>query len=388
MKMLRLRFLIPLIIVMLLTNLGLLQAAKKCELCNSTFEDNMNFCPIDGSRLLEVDAEADSCTVYINTMQPNSSITLDGVRLNKNEIKLLKGKSYNVSVAATGYQTTNFLLNNTLSNNLEFTLSLNELSPEACRIEKLNSLAKNRDADMVEVKAGVYFIGSDRGNHDEKPIRRYETKSFWIDKYEVTCAQYQRFLEDVRKEGHKWCHENEPANKDHTPYHTYAWALKFSWIGGVPPRDMEDSPVVLVDWYDAYAYAKWAGKRLPTEEEWEVAARGSDNREYPWGNTFSQDRCNVSDRPMAVGQFKNGISPWGAFDMAGNVSEWTASAYEANPLDSHLFLGRFGQPVIKGGSWDDNSKSCRSAARDMRRAPAYRSTTLGFRCVSDKEPIP
>ncbi len=251
----------------------------------------------------------------------------------------------------------------------------------------MSQIAANRDIDMVEVKSGVYVIGSDRGNQDERPIRRYETQGFWIDKYEVTCAQYQRFLEAVKKDGHKWCHANEPANKDHTPYHTYAWALKFSWIGGNPPVNMEDYPVVLVDWYDAYAYAKWAGKRLPTESEWEIAARGSDSREYPWGNTFYSDRCNIGDKPLAVGSFKGGDSPFGVSDMAGNVAEWTATAYETRPADSRNFTGRYGQPIIKGGSWDDNSKSCRSAARDTRRAAAYRSTTVGFRCVSDKAPV-
>ncbi len=371
-----------------LLSISIAFAAKKCILCDYTFDDSMNFCPIDGSKLVKIENNNDKQKIVINTMQQNTKILVDGVELPNNELELIKGKTYNVSVAGKGYQTTNFLLNQKLNNNLDLTLSLNELNPEALKQEKIDIIARNRDADMVEVKAGTYLIGSERGNHDEKPVRRYETKTFWIDKYEVTCAQYQRFLEDVRKEGHKWCHENEPSNKDHTPYHTYAWALKFSWIGGVPPRDMEDHPVVLVDWYDAYAYAKWAGKRLPTEEEWEIAARGSDSREYPWGNVFSHDRCNVGDRPIAVGQYQNGISPWGAYDMAGNVGEWTATAYEPNPLESYFFTGRYGQPIIKGGSWDDNSKSCRSSARDTRRSPAYRSTTVGFRCVSDVEPVP
>lgn len=360
-------------------------AEKLCPECSKLFDDSINFCPNDGARLIDP-VNPETTRVFFKVAQPKALISVNGAELKNGIIEMVKDKDYNVSISAGGYQTTNVIMKKSLQNNLELTLTLNELTPEAARIAKLSVLAGNRDADMVEIKPGTYMIGSDRGNHDEKPIRKFETQGFWIDKYEVTCAQYQRFLEAIRKEGHKWCNENEPHNKDHTPYHTYAWALKFSWIGGQPPRDMGDYPVVLVDWYDAYAYAKWAGKRLPTEEEWELAARGSDSREYPWGNTFSADRCNVSDKPLAVGLFKNGVSPWGAYDMAGNVSEWTATAYEPRPFDSYVFLGKFGQPIIKGGSWDDTSKSCRSSARDTRRSPAYRSTTVGFRCVSDKEP--
>jgi formylglycine-generating enzyme required for sulfatase activity len=149
---------------------------------------------------------------------------------------------------------------------------------------------------------------------------------------------------------------------------------------------MLDVPVVLVDWFDAYAYARWAGKRLPTEDEWEIAARAGDGREYPWGNTFSMDKCNVGEQPLSVGLYPEGVSPWGIHDMAGNVAEWTATAYEANPRDAFEFYGKYGLPVVRGGSWDDTSKGCRSSARDTRRSPLYRSTTLGFRCVSDKDP--
>ncbi|NCB39190.1 MAG: hypothetical protein EOM80_10495 [Erysipelotrichia bacterium] len=316
----------------------------------------------------------------------NAVIRVNGEIQQNRLLELQIGNDYRVEIASEGYQTAVFSFKHVNAEQTELSFALLKQSPEELRASKLSNMATNRDQDMVEVKAGIFALGSERGNHDERPVRKVESRSFWIDRHEVTCAQYQRFLEDVRKHGHKWCHPSEPPHKDHTPYHTYAWALKFSWVGGQPPRGMGDFPVVLVDWYDAYAYANWAGKRLPTESEWEIAARGGDGREYPWGNTFSLDKCNIGDQPIAVGTFPDGASPWNALDMAGNVAEWTASTYEPRPADSQLFSGRFGLPVIRGGSWDDNSRTCRSSARDVRRSPAYRSTTVGFRCVSDHEP--
>ena len=361
-------------------------AEKKCPECQSVFEDKINFCPNDGARLFDSD-NPQITNLMFKVTQPYSVIEVDGKKIIGKTFQIQPDRDYNVSISAEGYQTTSLIFRKTPQNDIIMTMGLPALSPEAERKAKLSKIAADLDTDMVEVKAGTYVIGSDRGNLDERPLRKYETQTFWIDRYEVTCAQYQRFLDAIKKHGHRWCHPNESSKKDHTPYHTYAWALKFSWIGGNPPVNMENHPVVLVDWFDAYAYANWAGKRLPTESEWEVAARGNDSREYPWGNTFYSDRCNVGDKPLAVGSFKGGDSPFGVSDMAGNVAEWTATAYENRPVDSRNFTGKFGQPIIKGGSWDDNSKACRSASRDVRRAPAYRSTTVGFRCVSDNAPV-
>lgn len=360
-------------------------ALKLCPVCNKCFEDSINFCPVDGTKLGEV-REDELVTIKLKVSQINAQVKVNGQLCKGDYLEMQIGKEYSVEVASAGFQTAILKLSPTSKNSTELSLSLCQLSPEEVRTSKLAEMAVNRDKDMVEVKAGIFILGSDRGNHDEKPVRKVETKGFWIDRHEVTCAQYQRFLEDVRINGHKWCHPMEAPHKDHTPYHTYAWALKFSWIAGQPPRGMGDFPVVLTDWYDAYSYAVWAGKRLPSEDEWEIAARSGDGREYPWGNTFSIDRCNIGDQPLAVGSFPQGASPWGALDMSGNVGEWTATAYEPQPADSQLFTGKFGQPIIRGGSWDDNSKTCRSAARDVRRSPMYRSTTVGFRCVADHEP--
>lgn len=360
-------------------------ALKLCSGCQKTFDDSVNFCPFDGTKLEPV-PQQQLVTVDLLPVPADSSVRVNGTESKSKTLQMQIGQEYLVEVASQGFQTNQIRIKPIQTNRFEFSFNLEKLSPEASRQVKMTAIADNRDHDMIEIKGGTYVLGSERGNHDERPVRKVVVPSFWIDKHEITCAQYQRFLEDVRKHGHRWCHENEPQHKDHTPYHTYAWALKFSWVGGQPPRGMADYPVVLTDWYDAYAYARWAGKRLPSEDEWEVAARGGDGREYPWGNTFSLEKCNIGDQPVAVGTFPGGASPWGVLDLAGNVAEWTSTAYEPQALDSKEFTGRFGLPIIKGGSWDDNSKTCRSPARDVRRSPAYRSTTVGFRCVSEKEP--
>lgn len=360
-------------------------ALKICPSCQKEQADSVNFCPDDGAKLEQV-AGTRINVIELKDLPAGAVVKVNNKIQAGNRLELQLGRDYMINIASEGFQPGQLKVRPVSNELTELSLRLEQLSPEAARQIKMAEIADSHEKDMIEIKGGVYVLGSERGNYDERPVRKVQLETFWIDKHEVTCAQYQRFLEDVRKHGHLWCHPNAPANKDHTPFHTYAWALKFSWVGGQPPRGMGNYPVVLTDWYDAYAYAKWAGKRLPTEDEWEAAARGGDGREYPWGNTFSHDRCNAGDQPLAVGSFPDGVSPWGVFDMAGNAAEWTTTAYEPRPADSKPFTGRYGLPIIRGGSWDDNSKTCRSAARDVRRSPLYRSTTVGFRCVSDKEP--
>ncbi len=379
------RYCVFILAVMLMAIYHPALALKQCPECSKTFEDHTNFCPFDGGKLEMLDSK-DLVEIKLNTNPENAIIKIDGTILEQKRLQLQIGRETQLEIEADGFQKEVVKIKPTAVNKIDFSIQLIKSSPETVRKEKLVASAESHNSDMVEIKGGVYTLGSERGNHDERPLRKIETQTFWIDRHEVTCAQYQQFLEDVRKHGHLWCHPHEPAHKDHTPYHTYAWALKFSWVGGQPPRGMADHPVVLVDWYDAYAYANWAGKRLPSEDEWEIAARGGDGREYPWGNTFSHEKCNVGDQPLEIGLFADGASPWGVLDMAGNVAEWTSTTYEARPRDSKPFTGRFGLPIIRGGSWDDNSRTCRSAARDVRRSAAYRSTTVGFRCVSDVPP--
>ena len=357
-------------------------AAKECPVCNKLYKDEVNFCPADGEKLEFTDRVLEKDIIADFTEMPlDYKLYVEGEQLPVRIVNLVKDEPLHVSIGADGKRNCNVTFLNAGDSVLKFNIDLPEKSPEERRKVLVASISSQRDMDMQKIPAGNYVLGSNRANHDERPTRTVYTEGFYIDKCEVTMAQYERFLKDIKEHGHKWCHPDEPENKDHTPTHTYAWAQRFSWNNGIPPRGKEDHPVVLVDWYDAYAYASWAGKRLPTENEWEIAARGNDLREYPWGNTFDKAKCHIGNAPTAVGKYPEGASPFGVLDLAGNVAEWTATAYEERASNAKLFGGKYGMPIIKGGSWDDTSRGCRSSARDIRRSPFYKSTTVGFRCV-------
>ncbi len=247
---------------------------------------------------------------------------------------------------------------------------------------------------MVVVPAGPAVLGDDAGFPDETPRRTVEVPAFAIDKLEVSNADYERFLE-----------ADPAARKDATPRY---------WKRYVPPlvRDgpvgkllrfgpqtfrKPDHPVVGVDWFSARAYCAWAGKRLPTEAQWEKAARGTDGRTWPWGALWRFDRANSGgyeragerDGHMytaAVSAYPGAASPYGALNMAGNVWEWTSSAYESRP-DAPELWSRGGPPdgvqrVIKGGSFRSYPSSVRPARRGHYE-PGYKSFDIGFRCAVD-----
>ena len=235
-------------------------------------------------------------------------------------------------------------------------------------------------APMVLVPAGEFIMGSNEGNVDEKPAHQVYLDAYYIDKHEVTIGQYGEFL-DVN-------------SFDPPPL----------WTTMAQPS-YENRPVVNVDWKDASNYCKWAGKRLPTEAEWEKAARGTDGRLYPWGNdppsparaNFGKDRdkWNNHEALVPVGQMKEGKSPYGVYDLAGNVWEWVNDWYDpdyyaASPSRNPQgpISGKF--KVIRGGSWDLAPERLRSAQRDLNvptttdyDSPAYRNFNSGFRCAKN-----
>jgi len=199
--------------------------------------------------------------------------------------------------------------------------------------------------EMVYIPAGEFLMGEDK-----KPV---SVEAFYIDRYPVTNAEYKRFMD---------------ATRHSPPQH---------WRRGTYPEGKADHPVVHVRWSDAAAYAEWAGKRLPTEAEWEKAARGTDGREYPWGNEFDKDKCNTNESGIwdttPVGKYSPaGDSPYGVGDMAGNVWEWTAdgSGLAAMPL--------------RGGSWLDGRREARCASR-RKHIPQRRNEFIGFRCASSTQ---
>jgi len=241
----------------------------------------------------------------------------------------------------------------------------------AIRVERERRKAEEeemeRRAGMVLIEAGEFWMGSNDGRENEKPRRRVYLDGFYIDRYEVTNSQYEKFMKATGHEAPEF------------------WS---DWSSNEP-----EQPVVGVSWHDAEAYCKWAGRRLPTEAEWEKAARGTDGRKYPWGNGEPDgSKANYYfwwiffTRTAHVGSYPKGVSPYGVHDMAGNVWEWVADWYgesyyqrapSRNPNGPEFGPYR----VLRGGAWliafyNDLRSSYRHAEN-----PTYRHHYLGFRCA-------
>lgn len=224
---------------------------------------------------------------------------------------------------------------------------------------------------MLLVPAGPFVLGSSQGHADEKPEQKLELPAFYIDRTEVTVAEYARFVEAT---GH-------PAPPD--------------WPEGKPDPKRLQLPVVNVSWYDANAYARWAGKRLPTEAEWEKAARGADGRLLPWGNEWDEKRANVEgksgEQPLKpVGSYPDGASPCGALDLTGNAWEWTADwyrAYPGNPVPSVAYGEKYKSVRGEGAVNFYNSPplNTHTVTTRARVQPFGRYDSLGFRCALNAE---
>jgi formylglycine-generating enzyme required for sulfatase activity len=228
---------------------------------------------------------------------------------------------------------------------------------------------------------------------DEKPAHTVSLDGFWIDKYEVTNAQFAAFLNEKGNQevgGTTWLE----LDSDYC-------LIEESGGEFQPKSGYADHPVVEVSWYGARAYAEWVGGQLPSEAEWGYAARGPEGQIYPWGNEFDGTRLNFCDVNCAhdwratgyddgyeetapVGSFPDGASWCGALDMAGNVWEWTRSLYEVYPYDpddGREDLEAGGSRVLRGGAFYSASRLVRCAFRDLRDLPFDRSWDLGFRVV-------
>lgn len=230
--------------------------------------------------------------------------------------------------------------------------------------------------EMVYIPGGDFLMGSDENLDNEKPAHTVHVDAFYIDRYPVTNEEYKRFVDAT---GHP------------VPCYQVEWVQTkgYNWDPEkrTPPVGKEKHPVVLVSWEDARAYAAWAGKRLPTEAEWERAARGVDGRRWPWGNEFVHGRCNTRENGIhgtaPVGQYSpDGDSPDGVGDMVGNVWEYTSSLFRPYPYDAND--GREcqeaeGWRVLRGGSWRNDLDRARCTARLDGDFLFYNN--LGFRCV-------
>nr|MBI3612298.1 SUMF1/EgtB/PvdO family nonheme iron enzyme [Nitrospirota bacterium] len=220
-------------------------------------------------------------------------------------------------------------------------------------------------APMVLVPGGEFTMGSGSAT------RQVHVDAFYMDKFEVTVGRYGKYLKTgTRKEPDGWS------------------AVRF-------PQDAE-RPVAGVDWEDANAYCRWAGKRLPTEAEWEKAARGTDGRLYPWGNdppnpklaNYKQDQSYSSSGSVTeVGSYEAGKSPYGLYDMAGNVWEWVTDWYDDDyyrngPARNPPGPANGDERVVRGGSWSFQAQSLLTVSR-LWFAPTMRAGFVGFRCAQE-----
>ena len=225
------------------------------------------------------------------------------------------------------------------------------------------------DRSMVLVPAGEFGMGSLGGDPDELPVHKVYLAAFFMDKYQVTVSQYTRFLEATPQDSPpEWTLMNKPTN--------------------------QSRPVANVDWVDADTYCKWAGKRLPTEAEWEKAARGTDGRVYPWGNepptrfhaNSGKEVWSNHSALSPVGTFEEGKSPYGIYDMAGNVWEWVSDwydqeYYQLSPPQNPSGPRKGSHKVVRGGSWGSNGITDLRASNREIHVSSFRGLGTGFRCA-------
>ncbi len=242
------------------------------------------------------------------------------------------------------------------------------------------------------------FIHVPAGEFIYQEGEKKTTKEFWIGKYEVTIGQYRKFWLQVRTKGDaQWANPKQPKDADITSHTPVDWEGIQEAVRTGQPYDgqviTEDSPVFNVNFWDAWAYAKWAGGRLPTEQEWEKTARGTDGRLYPWGNSFDDPKLANTGKDYddvnhgridgyfqwaPVHAHPGDVSPFGARDMAGNVCEWTDS------LAPMKMNSKEKVPVIRGGSWADTD--VRVTQRQTAVMAQQGRPDLGFRIVRDSAP--
>ena len=248
---------------------------------------------------------------------------------------------------------------------------------------------RHDDVEMMRIPAGKFQMGSSHidADADENPVHQVYVDTFYIDKYEVTNAQYKRFVD-----------ANPQWQKARIAPHWHDGNYLYEWNRNTYPPGKGDHPVRYVNWHGAVAYAQWVGKRLPTEAEWEKAARGGfEEYTYPWGDTMDFNKTNLNNRvgdTTPVGQYP--ANGYGLHDMCGNIREWCldqwdARFYNASPLNNPVagesvlhILSNFRSVetlrVLRDGSWANSPKKSRIANRN-KRPPTTANRVIGFRCA-------
>ncbi len=256
---------------------------------------------------------------------------------------------------------------------------------------------------QVYIPTGEFVMGFSYGSIDESPAHVVMLAGYWLDQTEVTNAQFAQF---VAATDHTTTAEQQDKSMI-TMRGQWGVQAGADWQHPTGPDSdivgLDDHPVVHVSWDDASAYCTWAGRRLPTEAEWEKAARGTDERRFPWGDqpvtgellnladaTLNSHYSNVSvndgwEHTSPVGAYPAGVSPFGIFDLSGNVWEWVQDwyaidAYRQSPAENPTGPASGEKHVIRGGSWNEISTELRTASRHFLNNPAY--IDLGFRCAS------
>lgn len=270
---------------------------------------------------------------------------------------------------------------------VEDKLDYNELTFIEKNIYKKRLITRTDSREMILVPEGKFLLGSQDGESDEYPMKAVFVPAFYLDKYEVSNYNYKIFVEKT----------NSPAPQ--------------SWENGSYSEAEKDLPV-MATFYEAVAYAKWAGKRLPSEQEWEKAAKGtggltedSDINIYPWGIRFNAEKSNcrefwadeetgrfikkqhsiTSPGLMTVYSFEDSVSPYGHINLAGNASEWTSSwylPYSGNKIQDRKFGKQY--KVIRGGDFTSDRLKIRVSNREIGGTPnLYKDNSAGFRCAKD-----
>jgi formylglycine-generating enzyme required for sulfatase activity len=285
------------------------------------------------------DLEPEPSTLTVFSRPTGAQIWIDGVEQDKTApavFEMLAG-TYTVALSSKGY--------------LPYERIVTLEAAQALSIDA-ELVEGEAPPGMLLVPAGEFLFGLDGGSPDQRPQQKVLLEAFYIDRTEVTNKDFQTVF----------------------PTHRF-------------PEEHDAFPVTGVTYKQAEAYALAIGKRLPTEQEWEKAARSTDGRLYPWGNTWNADFCNsgATEGPVLrrVGLYREGASPYGCLDMAGNAYEWTSSWYQAYPGNTGI-RAEYGQvfKVLRGGSYQSELLDVRTTSRFYDRLDASRSD-YGFRCAAD-----
>ena len=246
----------------------------------------------------------------------------------------------------------------------------------------------NINENMILIPEGSFTMGfaieneNNWGDMDEEPVHKVNLSAYWIDKYEVTSSSFSKFLNKKKQEAHQFI--------EITP----AVTVKLEEGVYKPRKSLENLPVNRISWFGADAYCRWKGKRLPTEAEWEKAARGVDERIFPWGNEFPDNSRATYRRKFKEKGFQvmepvdgmiNGISPYGVHHMAGNVWEWVSDWFDAAAYQDDKRIDPKGpesgiSKVLRGGNWYYKAYYMRTTYRFNEKPDVFK-VWQGFRCA-------